>query len=171
MTELPTDPPGELDTDVETVDEMLADYKQLKEAKALQRQHEDKKQKKKEKVKKNRMPLLLTLLPVFFVLTIWNVARLTKAPEMVTIQDERMAAEWSIYMIIDGVETFRESTGHLPVSIEAIGLDDESVTYNVLGKIYSLTTTVGDREITYHDGDDVEPFMESYDALMAGSIQ
>lgn len=169
MTEQPFGSFEDLNTGEEEVDEMLADYKQLKEAKALALQQVEDKQ--EIKTKKSRFPLLLGLLPIFFALTVWNVARLVKTPDPVSSLEELEAVQWSIYMIVDGIETFRESTGQLPISLEALGLDDDFITYTVLGNIYSLTTKIGDRELVYHDGDDLDPFMNSYNKLMAGEIR
>ena len=169
MPENPNDSRDEKVDGQETVDDMLTDYKHQSEAKTQRLRQADRKTDPKNR--KRRLPLLLALLPAFFALTVWNIVRYSEEPATITPLEEIQAAEWTICLIVDGIETCRESTGRLPVSLEVIGLEDELVTYSVQGNSYTLRAMAGEKELTYHDGDDLEPFYKTYNTLMAGEVQ
>jgi len=150
------------------VNEILADFKKQKD---IRTEFGKKIEAKSIKKPRSGKKLLLVLLPLLLGLTAWNFVRFSGETIIVTQEEEVQSAEFSIYMIIDGIDSYREANGRLPWNLEMLALDEEMITYEVSGSSYSLTAKVGTQLVTYNDGDDITPFAEAFDRLIAGEAK
>ncbi len=120
-----------------------------------------------EPVKKKRSwaPALVVLLPVFIGLTVWNVMRLTSEPEVFPPSLEEASARFTIYLIAQAVEEYRDSTSALPDDLETIDMEEEGVLYEPVGSTYTITAAVGESYIVFQHGQDLEWYGEAFREL------
>ncbi|NNG17776.1 MAG: hypothetical protein HKM89_14980 [Gemmatimonadales bacterium] len=69
--------------------------------------------------------------------------------------EEAVAARGLIYLIVHGVEEYRDSTGLLPPSLEAVGLDEQGIEYRAKDTSYMLTANLTGGAIVYQNGQDL----------------
>lgn len=69
--------------------------------------------------------------------------------------EEAVAARGLIYLIVHGIEEYRDSTGTLPPSLEAVGLDEQGIEYRAKDTTYMLTASVTGGAIVYQHGQDL----------------
>lgn len=120
-----------------------------------------------EPTKKRRswITALVVLLPTFIGLTAWNVMQMTGDTEVFSPSLEEASAKFTIYLIAQAVEEYRDSTSVLPDNLEMIDMDEENVIYVRLGSTYTLTASVGDSQIVFQQGEDLEWYGEAFREL------
>jgi len=117
------------------------------------------------------VPALAVLLPVFILLTAWNVFRMSRDPEVFPAGLEHDAARFVIYLVAQEIESYMDSATALPASLEEIGLEEDDVEYVRSGSTYTLATYVGSTQITYRSGEDLDPLWNAFDRLQGGIVQ
>jgi hypothetical protein len=117
------------------------------------------------KKKRSWVPVLVVLLPVFVALTVWNVVRLSREPAAFPPALEEASARFTIYLIAQAVEDYRDSTAALPPDLATIDMDEEEIDYAVLDSTYTLTTTVGRTVIVYEQGEDLTSYGDAFQEL------
>ncbi len=156
-----TDPPG-------VVNEILADYKKQRDESSKRIALAAAEASRKTPYKKI---VLLVSLPVLIGLSTWNYIRFSKEPTIVTMEEEVQSVQFSIFLAVEGIENHRDTTGQLPDDLAMIHLDDEMITYQIHGSSYTLEASLDGMAVTYTDGDDLSPFMNAFDGLIAGEIK
>jgi len=68
--------------------------------------------------------------------------------------EEAVAARGLIYLIVQGLDDYRDSTGILPPSLEAVGLDEQGIEYRASDTAYILTANVTGGALVYQAGQD-----------------
>ena len=117
------------------------------------------------KKKRSWIPVLVVLLPVLVGLTAWNVMRMTGDTEVFSPSLEEASAKFTIYLIAQAVEEYRDSTSVLPDNLEMIEMDEENVIYVPLGSTYTLTASVGNTQLVFQQGEDLAWFGEAFREL------
>lgn len=117
------------------------------------------------KKKRSWMPALVILFPVFVALTVWNVIRIAKDPVVFPPALEEASARFTIYLIAQAVEEYRDSTASLPPDLASIDMDEEEIDYAVLDSTYTLTATVGRTMIVYRQGEDLTWYEDAFHEL------
>jgi hypothetical protein len=117
------------------------------------------------KKKRSWVPVLVVLLPVFVALTVWNVVRLSREPAAFPPALEEASARFTIYLIAQAVEDYRDSTAALPPDLATIDMDEEEIDYVALDSTYMLTTTVGRTMIVYKEGEDLKWYEDAFQDL------
>jgi hypothetical protein len=69
--------------------------------------------------------------------------------------EEAVAARGLMYLSVHGIERYRDSTGVLPPSLEAVGLDERGIEYRARDTAYILTAHVAGGAIVYQYGQDL----------------
>ena len=131
----------------------------------MQREHEDANWQPPERPKRSWGPLLVVLTPVLLALTAWNAYTMMRTPDAFTPPVEAEAARFTIYLIAQSVEEYRDSAGVLPPSLEYLDLDEDGIEYARLDDSYTLTATIGDNRIVYRAGEDLQQFWVAYESL------
>lgn len=116
------------------------------------------------RAKRSRLPVLLGLLPILIGATAWNLSVLYSDAEIFTPQQTEASGYFSILVAYEEIEAYRDSTGGLPPSLEAIGADDTGLRYAPNGGAYVLTMMVGGTLVSFKDGDDITPLEIAFDA-------
>jgi hypothetical protein len=84
---------------------------------------------------------------------------------------EEASRRFSIYLIAEGIQAFRDSTGTLPATLEDIGLDEEGIAYRTNGQTYRIISLEGTKSIIYVEGDDPNHFATAFTVLESGAVQ
>jgi hypothetical protein len=106
---------------------------------------------------------LIVLVPVFLVLTGWNLLRTTQPPPPVPDDLVVEGAHMAVYVAAEALFQHQDSTGTLPRSLRAIGLEDVPVRYEPDGREFLLTARARGRSISYDSRDDLNDFVASLD--------
>ncbi|MGH7547324.1 MAG: hypothetical protein ACREMM_04015 [Gemmatimonadales bacterium] len=116
-----------------------------------------------------RQPLyLLGLVGLFLGLTGWNVVRATDPPAVYSPQEWEASLRFRIYLAAQAVEAYRESTGALPTTLAALGIDDEGFSLVPGDSTYTIVAQHAPQRLSYRRGDDLAPFASAYAALARG---
>ena len=131
----------------------------------MQRDSEEANRKPPERPRRSWGPLLVVLIPVLVGLTAWNSFSMTRTTVAFSPPIETDAARFTIYLIAQAVEEYRDSAGALPPSLEYLDLDEEGIEYARLDDSYTLTASVGDNRIVYRAGEDLQEFWVAYETF------
>ena len=82
--------------------------------------------------------------------------------------EEDANARFTIFLVAEAVNAYRDSTGLLPSSLESLGVDADNCIYWSDGDVYSITIDLGNREITYHGGESLLPYATAFDRVIPG---
>ena len=118
--------------------------------------------------KKPRYKTLGVLLFILVIMIGLNVARIVTAPDPFTPAEEEAGAMFTIYLVVQGVEAFRDSAGFLPVDLEGLDLDEEGLTYTVRDSSYTLHFQEEGITASYRSGENLAPYIAAYEALERG---
>lgn len=117
-----------------------------------------------------KLAFLAALLPVFAALLVWNGVRMGSNPPVFTKVEQEQGTRFSLYVTSQGLEGILDSAGTLPVSLEAVELDDETLTYKRLtDSTYTLSATAGSTRFVYTRGDDLEQFASAFEGFAGGA--
>ena len=78
---------------------------------------------------------------------------------------ETEAARFTIYLVAQAVEEYRDTAGTLPPSLEYLELDEDGIEYARVGDSFTLTATIGDDRIVYRAGEDLQQFWVAYETF------
>lgn len=92
----------------------------------------------------------------------WDLNGRTEPPPPFDAPAVRAGLEFTVFVTATGIEEHRTRTGTLPTTLAQVGLDHPSVTYTVESGAYRLVAETGIHRVTFDQGDDLEPFQESY---------
>jgi hypothetical protein len=115
--------------------------------------------------KQPRYKMLSAILGILVVVLGLNVARALTAPDPFTESEEHASAMLTVYLVAQGVEAFRDSTGFLPADLESLDLDEEGLEYTVQGQSYSLQYALDGVSASYRAGESFAPFASAIDVL------
>lgn len=116
-----------------------------------------------------RRPFAWALAAVFIGLTIGNVHR-TLGPPNPGHPADLASARALVYLTVQGIEEYRDSTGAFPPTLDAAGLDYPGLEYHPRAGGYSIATAaVGGSGGAVHFtlGDDLEPYRAAARAVIA----
>lgn len=120
--------------------------------------------------RRGRGYLLLALALVLGGVVAWNLQVYFQAGTPSRAFQET-ALQASIFMAQQAVEGSLAETGTLPSTLESVGADEEGLTYAPSGPDYRLTATYSGLEVVYRSGDDIQPFREAFQSLLAGEVE
>lgn len=83
--------------------------------------------------------------------------------------EEAVAARGLMYLIVHGIERYRDSTGVLPPSLEAVGLDERGIEYRARDTAYMITADVAGGAIVYQYGQDLAAYRAALVHLVEGA--
>lgn len=112
------------------------------------------------------VPVLVPLLVILAGLLGWNIHRAVRELEVFTPEEEHAAELFTIYLVQQAIESYRDSTGSLPQNLAVLGAEDEGVNYVVNDTAYALRINESSAPISYRSGQDVSPFEAAYERLM-----
>ena len=72
----------------------------------------------------------------------------------------------SIYVTALALDAELEETGSLPPNLEAVGMDDPTLTYVPGSDGYVLVAKSGEVRIEYRQGEDLRPYREAFEQLL-----
>lgn len=121
--------------------------------------------------KNPRYKTLGILLLVLVVLIGLNVVRMVTAPDPFTPAGEEASAALTVYLVVQGLEAFRDSAGFLPADLESLDLDEEGLRYTVQDPGYVLQYQEGEVTVSYRSGESLAPLIAAYDVLERGGGQ
>ncbi len=114
------------------------------------------------------VPILVPLFAIFAGLVGWNIYRAVREVEVFPPAQERAADLFTIYLIQQSIQSYRDSTGEFPPNLGVLGADDEGVEYTVRDTTYVLTIATDSMPVSYRSGQDVSPFQAAYEQLTPG---
>lgn len=117
------------------------------------------------KPRNRRLALLLVLFGVALALTAGNVLHTALSVRAIGSVEAEASATFTIYLVAQAVELYRDSAGSWPPSLEVVRVDERGVEYTVTTGGYTLAATVGDTQITYRSGEDLSTFARAYQLL------
>lgn len=115
--------------------------------------------------RRSRIPILVPLLVILAGLVSWNIHRAVREVEVFPPAEVRAADLFTIYLIQQAIQSYRDSTGQLPPDLAVLGVDDEGVNYTVRDRTYVLSIANDSLPISYRSGQDVSPFETAYERL------
>ena len=104
------------------------------------------------------LALVLVLGVVIFV-TLFSSPRPTPVSMEVSLQE-------AIYVTALAINAEFMDTGRYPVDLETIGMDEEGLSYTLQAGEYTLTGEADGVSVTYHSGEDLEPFRSAFEKLL-----
>jgi len=110
-------------------------------------------------------PFHLGALLAVLLLVVWNT---TGSDRPYSSSEEDANARFTIFLVAEAVNAYRDSTGTLPTSLEPLGVDVTDCIYWTDGDMYSLTVDLGNREVTYHAGEPLLPYATAFDRVIPG---
>jgi hypothetical protein len=84
---------------------------------------------------------------------------------------EEASLRFSIYLISEGLQAYRDSTGVLPATLKEAHLDDEGIEYRTDGSTYRLIVMEGSHSIVYTEGDAPDRFGAAFHVLEDGAVR
>lgn len=109
---------------------------------------------------------ILSLAVVLVLAAGWNLIDSTSDRPAFSPEEEMAAAQAMIYLTVEALESYREESGSLPSSLDAIQAAEEGISYESGGgAAYRLSATVHGRSLVYREGDDLAPFVEAFTAI------
>jgi hypothetical protein len=121
--------------------------------------------------KNPRYKALGILLLVLVILIGLNVVRVLTAPDPFTPAQEAASAGLTVYLVAQGLEAYRDSTGFLPTDLESLDLDEEGLRYTVQDPGYVLQYQEEGLTVSYRSGESLTPLIAAYDVLERGGGQ
>ena len=107
--------------------------------------------------------LFVAALLVLFAVVLYEAVR--PAPAPFTQREELAFGRFAIFLAAVAVEAYRDSTGTLPASLSALGVDEQGLSYRSDGMTYALTVELAGEILSYSDGEDLTPYGEAFDEL------
>ncbi len=120
---------------------------------------------------RSRWPERLLLLAAFIGLTVWNVVRARREPEVFTAAELEASARFSLYLAASAIESQWDSARTLPDSLAELDLDGAGLAYRVSDTTYVLTATAGGRVVSFRRGSDLAPFRDAFAVLTGGGAR
>ncbi len=119
---------------------------------------------------RTRAMLALMLVAVIAATAVYFV-RESRRPAAVDTATEQEGLRVLMYMTVRGIEGHRNRTGLLPRTLEAVGLDDPTLTYELQDGGYVLTGQASDSEtrVTYRSGEDLGLFEGAFHRMREAS--
>jgi hypothetical protein len=119
---------------------------------------------RKQRGKHARLPFLLLLVAIATgVLVVTRLA----TPSPLPVSPAQSARE-TIYVTVLALNAEFEETGAFPEELEAIGMDEEGLTYTMASEGYTLVMEEEGFTVEYSYGEDLTPFQEAFEALAIG---
>lgn len=115
--------------------------------------------------RRNRAWYFLGAVPLLVSLTIWNVVRITHRPEVFTAAERESAVRFQMYLAAQAVQAFRDSAGHWPADLRAVGMDDAGFVYERRDADFSITDTTSRVPLVFRPGDPLAPYAAGYQEL------
>lgn len=112
----------------------------------------------------------LFALPLLVGLTVWNLTRGARPPQVFSAEEREAAVRFRIYLAAQAVEAYRDSVGRWPPSLAAVGFGDAGFVYQARVRDYEISDTSSSVPLTYRRGDMVAPFAGAYRELQHGGI-
>ncbi len=114
--------------------------------------------------------VLVVLTALFVLCTGLNVVSLL--PQVARYDESDVETlRFELFLVSEEIEAFRAESGRLPESLEILGLEDETLTYEVREDTYSLTTAVDGIQVAFEPGvDDEQQFEERIARLQGGGL-
>ncbi len=84
---------------------------------------------------------------------------------------EEASRRFSVYLIAEGIQAYRDSTGALPATLGKIGLDEEGIAYRTDGSTYRLVTLEGPYSIVFVDGENTDQLKSAFAVLERGALR
>lgn len=119
----------------------------------------------KRRRRRNRAWYFLGALPLLLTLTVWNVVRHARKPEVFNAAERESIIRLQMYIAAEGVEAYRDSTGRWPADLRAVGMEDAGLVYEAQGNSFAVTDTSMRVPLTYRRGDPLAPFAAGYAEL------
>lgn len=107
----------------------------------------------------------LGLLPVLLGLTVWNLSRAGEPPTVFTPEEVDAGIRFRIFLAAQAVQAYRDSAGHWPADLGAVGMADQGLTYRLVDSTYAISDTSHAVPLEYHGGDNVALFADAYGVL------
>lgn len=111
---------------------------------------------------------LIYLLPLLLLLTLVNLLSARRAETPFTPHEELVAARSLVYLTASAVEAYHASEGQWPRDLAQIQYEDDQVLYSRFDDTYSLTVQTDSHVVTYHQGEELEPYREDWVQLCRG---
>jgi hypothetical protein len=121
--------------------------------------------------RRGRAWYFLVALPLFVGLTAWNLARAAHPPAVYTAAERESGVRFRMYLAVQAVEAYRNSTGRWPATLAAVGFGDVGFTYETSARGYEIGDTSSAVPLTYRRGDMIEPFANAYNELLEPGTQ
>jgi myo-inositol-hexaphosphate 3-phosphohydrolase len=84
---------------------------------------------------------------------------------------EKASVRFSIYLIAEGLQAYRDSTGTLPATLREADLDEEGIEYVTNGSTYRLVALDGSNSIVYVEGDSPKRYGTAFNVLEGGAVR
>jgi len=117
------------------------------------------------KKRRNRLPLLLGLLPLLIGLTLWNVLRAGHQPVVISPADRVASLKFKIYIAAEAIEAYRTTHGVIPANLKQVGADMQGLTYVPGDTTWSIVGRVDSTSITYRHGQPLGAFSSAYQPM------
>jgi len=144
--------------------QLVADiiHHKVEEAKQTQ---EAARQDRARRTRRNRAWYFLGALPLLLGLTIWNVVRISRVPDVFTPAERESVIRFEMYLVAQGIEAYRDSTGRWPSDLRAVGMADTGLLYELQDSVFAISDTSSSVPLVYRRGDPLAPFAAGFEEL------
>jgi len=115
--------------------------------------------------KRPRYKMLGVLLVILVIMIGLNIARMVTVPDPFTPAEEEASAMFTMYLVVQSVEAFRDSAGSFPTNLESLDLDEEGLTYTVHDLGYTVRYEDQGARFSYRSGESFAPFVAAFEVL------
>jgi hypothetical protein len=117
------------------------------------------------KRRRSKLWYFLGLLPLFLLLTIWNLVRSGEEPRVFSSEELVAGTRFKMYLTAQAVQAYRDSAGRWPRNLAAVGLARERLVYQLVDGTYTITDTSGSVPLVYRGGESLTLFANAYAVL------
>jgi hypothetical protein len=120
----------------------------------------------RQKRRRSKLWYFLVLLPALIGLSIWNIVRSGRPPEVLSAEEIDASIRFRIFLAAQAVEAYQDSAGRWPRDLAAVGMGGDKLVYRLLDTSYTITDTSGTGvRLVYHGGESLAPFGDAYAQL------
>jgi len=106
------------------------------------------------------------LFPIFVGLAAWNITAGRQPPAVFTQEEIDAGVRFKIFLAVQALKAYRDSTGQWPASLVSVGFADEGLTYQQRDTFFVISAMSGDVPYTYRSGEDLTFFRDAPQVMM-----
>lgn len=107
---------------------------------------------------------------VLALAALYAISENRKSPTTASAMKEA-SARFSIYLVAEGLQAYKDSTGTFPATLEQAGLDEEGIQYVTDGSSYRLIAVQGSTSLVYVEGTRLDRYEAAFKVLEGSAVR